>query len=362
MIPDNMRKEIRINQMERRQVWLSVLWLCFGFSMALARNPVIQIPAAKAEKISIAFGQHQSGTLAEGESNSFAFSAAAGDRVIARLSRISGFINFRIELLGPDGKKLAEAVSEDSTDLVSPALPSAGIYTIRVGYASGLGQGGYHLALERLNSGSGISLSFGQTVSGRLGAGDLKTYTFSGAAGNRIIVRMNRTSDSLGPEVRIYGPDGTKLDEAWSAAGTELGGDTLPSTGTYTILVVDHWGTNEGGFNLTLERLSPESGVPISNGQPVSGTLLAGDLDVYGFTTAAGSRLRIRVNQTSKAGIFYPEIRLYSPAGKKLQDEWAGQTLSLLTEALPSAGIYTLLIGDYYGVFAGEYTLVIERL
>jgi len=357
-----MEKEIPINHMERRQAWLGILWLCFGFSMALARNPAIQMTAAEAEKIAIAFGQRQSGTLAEGETNSFAFSAAAGDRVIARLSRSSGFLDFRIELLGPDGKKLAEAEGEDSADLVSAALPSAGIYTIQVGYSSGLGQGSYNLALERLNPGSGSLLSFGQTVSGRLGVGDLETFTFSGASGNLIILRMNRTSDSLSPEVRIYGPDGTKLDEAWSAAGTELADTSLPSTGTYTILIGDHWGKSEGGFNLTLERLYPESGVPISYGQPVSGTLKAGDLDVYGFAGTAGSRLRIRVDQTSKAGIFYPEIRLYGPAGKKLQDEWAGSAMSLLIEALPSAGAYTLLIGDYYGVYAGDYTLVIERL
>jgi hypothetical protein len=192
--------------------------------------------------------------------------------------------------------------------------------------------------------------------------GDLKTFTFSGISGNRIIIRMNRTSDSLCPEIRIYGPDGTKLDEAWSAAGTELAGTSLPSTGIYTILVGDHWARSEGGFNLTLERLYPESGVPVSYSQAVSGNLLAGDLDVYGFTAAAGVRLMIRVNQTSKAGIFYPEIRIYGPAGKKLQDEWAGSAISLLTEVLPSAGTYTLLIGDYYGVYAGEYTLVIERL
>jgi len=348
--------------MQRGKGWLAVLVIFFGFSIGPGKNSAFQTPKAETKKISIAFGQRQSGTLTEGESNSFAFAAAAGDRIIARISRSSGLLEDRMELLGPDEKKLAESLSEGSADLISDALPNAGTYTIRVSYASGPGQGGYNLTLERLNGGSGRSISFGQTVSDKIGLGDLRTFTFSGTSADRIVLRVIKTSDALNPEIRVYDPNGTQLSEAWSAAGTELASDALPSTGIYTILVCDHWGTNVGGFNLTLERLFPGGGTPISYGQRVSGVLAAGDLDAYTITAAAGSMIRVKVSQTAKTGIFYPQIRLYSPTGLKLQEEWASSSIEFRTDALPSAGSYMLLISDYYGIYSGEYSLVIERL
>jgi hypothetical protein len=339
--------------------------------MALVSMGLFMAPRVKAAaqnlntgtgEASIIFGQTQSGTLEEGEKNNYSFAAAAGDRVMVRLSRTSGLLDYTIELNGPDGQKLGEASSEATTDLVSEALQNPGTYSIRVSYKSGAGQGSYNLTLERLNPGSGASISFGHTVSGTLAIGDLNSYTFSATSGNRVIIRMSKTSGSLNPGIHLYSPDGRELKESWSARTAELTSDALPTTGIYTVLVADYWGTSQGEFNLVVERLNPGSGPVIEFGQRVSGILAAGDLNAFTFAAAAGDRVVLRMGQTSTSATLYPEMRLYDPAGTKIQEEWSSSELEMRTDTLPSAGTYTILVFDFFGIYAGEYQLILDRL
>ncbi len=313
-------------------------------------------------EVPILFGQTQSGSLDEDEINNFSFVAAAGDRVVIRLSRTSGLLDYAIDLYGPDGKKLGEGLSGATADLVSEMFRNSGTYRIQVSSRSGVGQGNYNLTLERLNPGTGALINFGQAVSGTLGLGDLNSYTFSASSGHRVIIRMSRTSASLNPEIRLYGPDGKEIMEAWSAGTTELLSDALPATGIYTLLAADRWGTNQGGYNLVLERLNPGSGPQMTFGRRVAGVLMEGDLKAYTFAASSGDRIVIRMNQTSTAAALYPYLRLFDPEGKKLQEEWSSSELEIRTDALPNAGTYTVLACDYYGNYAGEYQLIVERL
>lgn len=204
-------------------------------------------------------------------------------------------------------------------------------------------------------------LTFGQVLTGTMRAGETLTYTFTATAGKRVIIRMCKTSGMLNPAIHLQGPDGISLKETWSAGKTELISDALQSTGTYFIIAGDYWGTYEGEFSLALERLNPGKDVSISFGQTVSGVLVAGDLKSYVFYGTAGDRILIRMRQTSAAAVLYPQIRLYNPEGIKLREEWAPSVTEIRTFVLPINGIYTILVSDYYGAFAEEYTLILER-
>jgi hypothetical protein len=206
-----------------------------------------------------------------------------------------------------------------------------------------------------------IPLAFGQTLPSALRAGETKTFTFAGTAGDRVIIRVCKTSGRLNPAIHLQGPDGTKLKEAWSAGITELISDALPSTGTFLIIAKDHWGIYEGEFNLGLVRLNPQNGASISFGQTVSGAIAAGELRSYTFLAAAEDRILIRVILTSATNILYPQIRLFNPEGIKLQEEWALSVAEFRIDVLPSAGTYTILVNDYFGIFDGQYNLILER-
>ena len=70
---------------------------------------------------------------------------------------------------------------------------------------------------------------------------EMDTYTFTASAGDKVLVRMSKSSGDLWPEIRVYSPDGTKLCEAYSSATAEIASCTLTSTGTYTILAYDYY-------------------------------------------------------------------------------------------------------------------------
>ncbi len=98
------------------------------------------------------------------------------------------------------------------------------------------------------------TINFGQTIQCSVSApGEADTYTFSASANDRVLVRASRTSGSLWPGIRLYGPDGAKLTEAGDTPTAEIPSFTLPTTGSYTILVYDSFnGTLTGNYNLSL--------------------------------------------------------------------------------------------------------------
>jgi hypothetical protein len=92
----------------------------------------------------------------------------------------------------------------------------------------------------------------GPSVAVALGTpGQNGSLTFDGAASTHVTVRM--TGNSFGRvAVRLVAPDGTLLAHATSAAATfKLPPQTLPATGTYTI-VVDPSGANTGLVNVSV--------------------------------------------------------------------------------------------------------------
>lgn len=55
-----------------------------------------------------------------------------------------------------------------------------------------------------------FGLQFGQVVSADIGAlGEEDTYTFAGVPGDRVLLRMSRTSGTLDPQMRVFRADGT---------------------------------------------------------------------------------------------------------------------------------------------------------
>ena len=107
-------------------------------------------------------------------------------------------------------------------------------YTIRVRDWGGTGTGGYRLYIQRLNNPVGCRpIAYGALpLTGSItmpAEGDC--YTFVGAAGDQVRVRVIRTSGNLLANTEVLRPDGTTL------CRTPFGGELtcrLDATGTYT--------------------------------------------------------------------------------------------------------------------------------
>lgn len=97
------------------------------------------------------------------------------------------------------------------------------------------------------------SISFGETVTGVINSpGQTVTYTFSGANGDPVLVRMTDTTGTgFDPEFRIYRPDGMLLCSTWDFTLAEKT-CTMDAGGTHTILVGDYGGDETGSYTLSL--------------------------------------------------------------------------------------------------------------
>jgi hypothetical protein len=316
--------------------------------------------------LSIGFGETiQCSIGASGEQDSYIFAASAGDKVLVRMSKTSGNIWPGIQVYGPDGTKLCDTYGSTTAEADGCALPSAGMYTILAfdGY-NGTYAGDYSLYLQRMNNpGSPISIGFGQTLSGTITtAADMDTYTFTASAGDKVLVRMSKGTGSVWPEVRVYGPDGTRLCVKYGSPMAEIASCALTSTGMYTLLAFDSDNAvHTGDYYLFLQRLNNAgNAVPIGFGQTLSGTIAtAGETDTYTFTASAGDMVLVRMSKTS--GNIWPGIRVYGPDGTKLCDTYGSTTARIASCALASAGMYTILAFDgYNGTYAGDYSLYLQ--
>ena len=133
-------------------------------------------------------------------------------------------------------------------------LPSSGTYTI---LASSQYEGDYGLSLQRTNDPVNATvLSFGQTYQSSLSAiAELDAYTFSGNSGDVVTVRMTR----FFPVLELFAPDGSRIAIGAGTTQAVIDGQTLPSTGTFTILASDSYGDDTGDTLLVANAFTSTS-------------------------------------------------------------------------------------------------------
>ncbi len=314
---------------------------------------------------SLGFGETVEGAiLTPGEIDAYSFSASAGDKVLVRMSRLSGNLVLQVRLYDPGGTKLCEAYNSLPAEIATCTLPSSGTYSILASDLIGSNTGNYSLYLQRLNNPGGAApIAFGQTLSESISpTAQMDTYTFSANAGDKVLVRMSRLSGDLVLQVRLYGPGGTKLCEAYNALPAEIAACTLPSSGAYSILATDLLGTRTGDYSLYLQRLNnPGGAIPIAFCQTLTESISpTAQMDTYTFSANAGDKVLVRMSRLS--GDLVLQVRLYDPGGTKLCEAYNSLPAEIASCTLPSTGAYSILASDLLGARSGNYSLYLQRL
>jgi len=216
-------------------------------------------------------------------------------------------------------------------------------------------------------AGPSTPITFGETLTGSIVAsGEVDTYTFSAAVGDRVLVSMAVASGAMTPEIRLYNPAGQLICSAYSYAGSAAGFEdcSLSVAGTYTLLANDYGLTDTGSYGLHLQRLNnPGNATALAFGQTLQATIGAvGEKDAYTFAASVGDR--VLVSMAVASGAMTPEIRLYNPAGQLICSaySYAGSAAGFEDCSLSVAGIYTLLTNDYGLTDTGSYGLHLQRL
>ena len=259
---------------------------------------------------SLAFGMtYQCSIDTPAETDTYTFSASAGDKAFVRMSTASSYLYPGLKLYAPDGTtKLCENTGLFLAEIASCTLPSTGTYSVQASDSSGgSNTGTYGIFVQRLNNpGNTTAIGLGHTISASIDAvAETDSYTFAASAGDKAFVRMSTASSYLYPGVRLYGPDGTKLCDNSGLFLAEVASCSLPSTGTYTVLAFDsddgsHTGTYDLSIALPATHLRVSVGVnPWPAGSSHSVTVTA--LDRHG-NVALGYRGTVHFTTSDSKG------------------------------------------------------------
>ncbi len=322
------------------------------------------------------FGQTVTGTISSpGQKNDYTLVANANDVVDFTMVATSGNLSPEIQVYNPTGGLVAQnwnyGCSGSTLELNSVTLPVSGTYTVVISDCSGSNTGSYNLYVQRLNNPSGAeNLPFGETQTGVIGsAAQSNTYTFSANANDVIDFTMVTTSGGLSPKIRLYGPNGGYVAQNWnygcSGSTLELNSATLPSTGTYTVIFGDCSDTLSGDYVIYAQRVNNPSGAEFLPFDQVQTGMIVSPAQSNAYTFNANATDVIDFTMLTTSGNLSPKIRLYSPTGGLVAENWnygcSGSDLELNSVSLPSTGTYTVLFGDCSDSLSGDYLIYAQR-
>jgi hypothetical protein len=346
-----------------------VALLCVAHPSRLYATAPATVTAATCPP-SISFGETIQCSIVATEVDSYTFIASPGDIVIARAGAAGSALRPALRILTPGGTSLCNASNPygSMTEIAACALTTSGTFTVQISDTSGTRTGSYGLHLQRLNGpGNTSALDVGQTTTGSiLIAAEMDAYSFSGHAGDRVVIRMGTSSGTLRPLLRLYRNDGVKVCEGGNPYGTagELGSCALTQSGTYTLLVSDYGDVRTGTYGLHFQVVSrPANATALSFAQStVAAILSAGEIDTY--TIAATSSATVLLRGATTDGTLRPHLRIYGAEGTLICEAGVSysDTAEISSCVLGQPGTYTLLVNDHSDVRTGTYGLYLQRL
>lgn len=206
-------------------------------------------------------------------------------------------------------------------------------------------------------------LPCGQSVPGALSqAGEQDFYSFAGAAGDAITVRLVRTTGTWSPRLELYGPSNVQIRSEWSYGSPVTLDATLAQPGPHTLVVSDRGGPGTGSYTISWQRLNnPAGGATPNTGQQVFASLTPSvSVAFYSFSAAAGDAVTARLIRAS--GTWSPRLELYGPTGSRLASDWSYGSPVALDATLAQAGPHTLVVSDREGPGTGNYSVYWQRL
>jgi len=286
-----------------------------------------------------------------GQTDSYIFSGTAGDVVVISAHH-HGSSNLSVwaDVYNPVGTYIGSAHEGNSGSLT---LPTTGTYTILVHDNSYYYTGGYGVCLSFSKGNCGTAIACDQTIGNTISlGGQADSYIFSGTAGNVVVLSIRHNgSSNLGIRADIYDPTGTNL--VGSVVEGSSGSITLPTTGTYTILVHDNSYYYTGAYGICLSYTKGFSGTAIACGQTINNSIgIAGQADSYSFIGTAGEVLSISAHHNGSSNLG-ARADIYDPTGTNIiGSALEGGSGNLI---LQMTGIYTILVHDNGYFYGGNY-------
>jgi len=307
-------------------------------------------------------GSATSGTiLVAGQTNSYTFTATAGENLQVRVGKTSGTLVPRYDLYGPSGNFITSSYTSTVASAINAPASTTGTYTLVVsdftnnGTTGNSGTGNYNLFVTRSALGAGAEATVvpdGRATAATMALGDLASYTFTATAGENLQVRVAKTSGTLVPRFDLYGPGGNFITGSYASTVASAISASASTTGAYTLVVSDFTNNGStgnsgtGSYNVYVARsaIGAAAEASVLKAQSVAGQIDLGDLDTFKVAATAGQAFQITVSPTTTGWV--PRIDLYSATGGFVTSNYGSAGISV--NATPTAtGNYTAVVSDF---------------
>lgn len=177
--------------------------------------------------------------------------------ILQMYSKVKGF-DGQMTLYDAQGSILTSTTPKNGLLRIEyDAFPEKGYYMVIVGDNNGKDFSDYEIYFQRINGGD-CTQSIGCSEieqEGMIGShGAMNAFSFTAIADTKIkIVVDPEDQEGLDPRLELFTPGGTKLLDEMSWDAVSSGEIALPEDGTYTILVSDHNGNDQGAFSIAVE-------------------------------------------------------------------------------------------------------------
>ncbi len=311
-------------------------------------------------------------TIGAGQRGFLTFAGTTGQRISLKVSGVAltgGSNSVDVSIKKPDDVTLASisSISSSGSFFDVQTLPVTGNYTVLVDPRD-TSYGSTTLTLYDVPADvtgtitpGGAPVTLTTTVPGQNGL-----LSFNGVAGQRITLNIGEVllANNGQADVAIKKPDGTNLATAnfVGSGGAFINTQTLPATGTYTILV-NHRSFTTGSLTLTLNDVSADvTATIVPGGPPVTVTTndIGQNVQVT-FDGTAAQRISLRITGVAMTGgNGNVDVSIKNPDGTTLvSNGFIGSGGGYIdTRILPVTGTYTILV-DPQGTNVGSVTLTL---
>ncbi len=330
-------------------------------------------------------GVTQTGNIVAGDLDAWNFQAQAGQSIILRMGELvagSSLTPF-LRLFGPDGTLLAQYFSSAVASEVSARATNSGTFTVVASDGSGFytGSGTYQIKLAKTGSpivlgpnDSGGPMTNGTMVTGSITIGGMDLYNFPATNRQSIVVRMGElvSGGNLKPFLRLFGPDGTYLDQYGASAVAAEVAVQATNTGMFTLVAADStpFYTGSGGYRLKLGLTgvpivvgANDEGGTLTNGLNYAGNIDLGDMDVWSFEAVSNETIIVRMGEAVANSTLTPFLRLFGPNGNLLSQYFSSGAASEVSARATNSGTFTVIAtdGSSFNTGSGTYRIKLVK-
>lgn len=297
-------------------------------------------------------------TNAPGQDAIASFAATAGQRLNLLLHPVT-LPQCSVFIYNPDGSLLVPAMSVDTRGwfVELPELPVSGTYAIQVVPFSDL-TGSVTLSLM-------VAAPIAITAGGAAVPLTLTTpnqrprLAFNGTAGQRISLNVPSMTTLNRCTIQFFNPDATELSTTTilrTGGSRFIEPQTLPATGSYTIVVTPQLITDTGSLTLALYDVPADVSGTLIVGAPAAAVTVAapGQNAALTFNGAAGQQITVRLSANTLSTV---TVSLLAADGSTLTLlSHAAGSFNLPTQSLAATGTYTVKL-DPFGANTGSISV-----